>query len=41
MIKTVCTYRRVRLVKREKEYSWISRMKLELRFLQKRVGLIS
>ena len=37
----VCTYRRVRLVNSEKEYSWISRMKLELRFLQKRVGLIS
>ena len=34
----VCTYRRVRLVSREKEYSWISRMKLELRFLQKRWG---
>lgn len=38
---SMCTYRRVRLDSREKEYSWISRMKLELRFLQKRVGLVS
>ena len=34
MILSPCTtYRRVRLVSKEKEYSWISLMKFELRFL--------